>query len=153
MRTKHYAALFAFIAAFAMSAVAANFFKIEKGTLVLWDDAKTAQKINELLANDIANGQERDFNEDYLGATISYADSMESLDDSNLPADFRRAWSAHKKAWRVQSNLILNARKYRSNAGLQRTWTRNNDNINRTWFKVLKVAKEYQSEIPAGAFN
>ena len=150
---KHYAALFAFIAAFAMSAVVANFFKIEKGALVLWNEARTAQKINELLTADVANGQRRDLSKDYIGTTLNYADEMETLDDSNLPADFRWAWREHKRAWRIQSNLLLNAGRYRSNEGLQRAWTRNNDEINRTWYRVLNVAREHKAEIPAGAYN
>lgn len=153
MRMKHYAALFAFIAAFAMSAVAANFFKVEKGALVLWDETRTAQKINELLTEDVANGHERDLSADYIGTTLNYTDEMENLDDANLPADFRRAWREHKSAWRVQSNLLLNVRQYRSNESLQRAWKRNNDEITRTWYKVLQIAKEHNAEIPAGAYN
>lgn len=153
MRTKHYAALFAFIAAFAMAAVVANFFKLENGSLVLWDETKTAQKINELLTADIANGQERAFSEDSLGATLNYADEMEALDDSNLPADFRRAWREHKRAWRIQANLISNAGRYRTDESLQRAWMRNNKEITRTWYRVLNTAKEHKAEIPAGAYN
>lgn len=153
MRMKQYAALFAFIAAFSMAAVAANFFKVEKGALVLWDETKSAQKINELLTADIANGQKRAFDEDYIGAVLSYTDEMERLDDSNLPSDFRQAWREHKRAWHVQSNLILNAGRYRSNDRLQMMWVKNNDQISRTWEKVLRIAKEYNAEIPDGAYD
>lgn len=150
---KHYAALFAFIAAFAMAAVAADFFKIEKGSLVLWNETKTAQKINELLTADVNNGEARTREQDYAGATLRYVDEMETLDDSNLPADFRWAWREHKRAWRNQSNLILKARSYRSEESLRRAWSRNNDNINRTWFKVLEKAEKHNALIPDGAYN
>ena len=153
MRMKHYAALFAFIAAFAMSAVAANFFKIEKGAIVWWNEAKTAQKINKLLTADVGNGQERALGQDYIGATLNYTEEMETLDDSNLPTDFRWAWREHKRAWRVQSNLLLNANRYRSSDRLKMMWVRNNDEISRTWYKVLEVAKKHKAEIPDGAYE
>lgn len=153
MRTKHYAALFAFIAAFAMAAVVANFFKVEKGAVVLWDDAQTAQKINELLTADVANGQTRALDTDYTGAVLSYANEMETLDDANLPADFRWAWREHKRAWRAQSNLLLNAERYRSRERLRIMWVRNNDEISRTWYKVLEIAEKHNAQIPDGAYD
>jgi len=152
MRMKQYAALFALFAAFAMSVGAAHFFKVEKGAVVLWDETKSAQKINELLTADVANGQQRAFDEDYVGAVLDYTDGMESLDDSNLPSDFRRAWRDHKRAWHLQSNLILNAGRYGSNDRLQMMWARNNSEISRTWDKVLQIAKEHNAEIPEGAY-
>lgn len=151
MRMKQYAALFALFAAFAMSIVAAHFFKVEKGAVVLWNETKSAQKINRLLTEDVANGQERAISEDYAISTIGYAEEMETLDDANLPTDFRRAWRDHKRAWRIQSNLLFNAGNYRSDDKFQRAWTKNNNEISRTWLRVLKIAEQHNAEIPAGA--
>lgn len=153
MKTKHYTALFAFVATFAISATVAGFFKIEQGAFVLWDETKTAQKITELLSKDIANGRERILNEDYAITTLSYVDNSESLDDSNLPSDFRQAWRTHMKAWRNHSNFLIEGRNYKSNAQIRRIWSKNTNEINRTWLKVLKIAEKHGAEIPAGAYQ
>lgn len=153
MRTKHHLALFAFVVTFAFSAVIANFLKVENGALTLWNETKSAQKITELLRQDVANGQERILNEDYVITTLAYVNNSENLDDSNLPSDFQRAWRAHMNAWRDHSDFLLEGRRYRSNASLQRTLSRNTTEINRTWLRVLQTAKEHGAEIPAGAYD
>lgn len=169
MKTKHYTALFAFVATFAISATVAGFFKIEQGAFVLWDETKTAQKITELLSKDIANGRERILNEDYAITTLSYVDNSESLDDSNLPSDFRQAWRAHMKAWRSHSDFLNNTPRYvevsahrtaneyrtanESSRRVRKLFSQNVNEINRTWSKVLKIAEKHGAEIPAGAYQ
>lgn len=152
MNTKHYSALFAFVAAFTFSAVIASFFKVEQGTLVLWDDSKTAQKITRLLEQDIAHGRDRAVNEDYAITTLAYVDNSESLDDSNLPSDFRRAWRAHMRAWRNHSDFLIDGKGYKSRAQIERRWTKNVNEINYTWKRVLLIAKEHGAEIPEDAY-
>lgn len=159
MRTKRYTALLAFVLTFAMSAVIANFIKVEKGTVILWNDAKSAQKITELLTQDIANGRDRMLLEDatsldeYAISTLSYVENSESIDDSNLPADFQRAWRIHMRAWRNHSNFLLNGRIYSSNVRFSRVWLKNTREINDSWDRVLQIAQKHGAEIPAGAYE
>lgn len=157
MKTKHYTALFAFVATFALSAVIASFLKIEQGSLTLWTEAQSRQKIGVLLAEDVANGQKRDnfvgrdFN-DYSIKVMRYVNQMENLDDANLPADFQRAWRIHVRAWRNHSFFLMNARNYGSEQRTRAIWQRQSDEINNSWYRVLKIAEKYDAEIPANAY-
>lgn len=152
MKTKHYSALFAFTAAFAVSAVIAQFFKVEQGAVVFWNETKTAQKITRLLEQDIANGRERTSSRDYVITTLAYVDNSESIDDANLPSDFQRAWRRHMKAWRNHSDFLIEGRGYRSKAQTERVWLKNVNEINRTWLRVLEIARKHHAEIPADAY-
>lgn len=150
MKTTNYIALLIFVAAFGFSAVIANFVKIEQGSLVLWNDARTAQKISALLRQDVEGGQDRNINEDSVVATLNYTTRSENLDDVNLPRDFQRAWRAHMRAWRREANFLTGTRNYSGRQALY-IRQRNSYEINRTWKKVLQSAKEHGAEIPEGA--
>lgn len=153
MKTKNYILLFAFVAAFGFSAVIANYVKIERGSIVLWSDERTAQKIGEILRADVANGAARIGDEDSAAATLSYIAGSEKLDDANLPGDFQRAWRAHLRAWRKQSDFLLAGAKYYSGRQAEYVWRKNGDEINRTWEKVLRSAAAHGAEIPENALE
>lgn len=149
MKTTNYIALLAFVAALGFSAVIANFVKIEQGSLVLWSDARTAQKISAILREDVASGENRNINENPVAATLDYTARSESLDDANLPRDFQQAWRAHLRAWRKEANFLRMGNFSGRNAEYIRQ--RNSYEINRTWIRVLQSARKHGAEIPEGA--
>lgn len=151
MKTKHYTALFAFVAAFALSALITNFFAAE----AVYSKAETAQKITALLEQDIANENQRevfaDF-EEYAAKIADYTAKMDEIDDSNLPADFQNAWRDHKKAWRDHS-VFLSEESYEiSKRNFRYIWQKQSDEINRTWYKTLRIAKKHGAAIPPNAY-
>ena len=81
-----------------------------------------AVNVVELLRQDIRNGEVRRFEiyelfkeaeassefsvEHYAEYVQEYVDKSQSMDDYDLPSDFRSAWRQHMKAWRDYSNFL-----------------------------------------------
>lgn len=93
----------------------------------------------------------------YADATGDYVDLSQSIDDSDLPADFQAAWREHMNAWRDQSEYLnrlkASNRKYNVdgretnqfslNPNDGQTYSSNVDKINSTWFEVLRLGRKY----------
>ena len=122
----------------------------------------TAQEISSLLTQDIANGEEMDevcqstdSLSEYSETVSNYVSASESIEDVNLPPDFRFAWQAHMNAWRRHADFLKLSSYPRENISknqFSRTFARQNDEIQRTWFTVLNVAGKYDAVIPPNAY-
>lgn len=136
-----------------------------------------ARKITSLLAQDIENGRLRNrrisgfssyedsarlgrsaYFANYAAATDEYADASASIDDWNLPGDFQSAWRAHMKAWRNHADFLNQVREDSLERGdgsyalPRKEYSRQSGEISDTWYKVLRIAREYNAEIPPGAY-
>jgi hypothetical protein len=123
---------------------------------------RTGLEITSLLEQDIANGEESA--EIYRsGASLSeyaesvgnYVDASESIEDVNLPPDFRFAWQAHMNAWRRHADS-LKSHGFSREEFYERDFFLNYSNqsaeIERTWFNVLNIGKKYGAVIPPNAY-
>jgi hypothetical protein len=114
--------------------------------------------IERLINQDINNGEFRNFEirqvDSYNKLTISeytesinnYVDKSESMDDSDLPADFQAAWRSHMKAWRDYSNFLNEMREssYKMNdSEFKKHESEFNLQINRTWYQTLRIGRSY----------
>jgi hypothetical protein len=173
MRSKAVFSIIAFLAAFGISvavtprasnSIVAPYVKRSCA------ETATARKITNLLSQDIDNGRLRDekinsFGRDDMSRraylvnfTIvinQYADASASIDDSDLPRDFKAAWRDHMRAWQKHSSFLervsdSSARVPDSNFSL--AFTEQNKEISETWFEVLRIARKYDAYIPAGAY-
>lgn len=181
MRSKAVLSIIAFLAAFGISvAVTPRQSKPSIAPYVSRGCAKTetARRITNLLSQDIENGRRRDRRIDSLsevrgdelpyGPTNSFADfatainqyvdASASIDDSDLPRDFKAAWRRHLKAWENHSdflNEVKGAAQKRndSNYGFSRKEYREQiREISETWSEVLRVARTYDTYVPVGAY-
>lgn len=123
---------------------------------------RTGLEITSLLERDIANGEESAsvyrsgaslF--EYAESVSDYVDASESIEDVNLPPDFRYAWQAHMNAWRrhgdfLKSNDFLNEGFYDRDFSL--TYSNQTDEITRTWLNVLDIGEKYGAIIPPNAY-
>jgi hypothetical protein len=151
MKTKSILHLVTFVLTFAVSVTVAGAFKSLQG-------ASTAEKITQVLTEDIANGTTRrkkcrNTNIYLAVRTNDYVSASEKLDTTGLPNDFRAAWQNHMRAWRNHSDY-LNENKYSSgfDADYDEVSARQISEINRTWWEVLRIAKTNGATIPAGAY-
>ena len=163
MKTKHILALVTFVATFVFSAslVALLFPKVVSQTRNVVVNrgctTPTAQRISQLLQNDINNGAVRrdwESNQRSLAArTEDYVSASERLSYEDLPMDFQIAWQKHMQAWRKQANLYntLDSDEF-DNESTSRMSSRNTDEINRTWYEVLRIARQNGAMIPSGAY-
>jgi hypothetical protein len=123
---------------------------------------RTGQEITSLLEQDIENGQESA--EIYRsGASLSeyaesvgnYVDASESIEDVNLPPDFRFAWQAHMNAWRRHADF-LKLNDFSREGFYERDFSLKYSNqlaeIERTWFNVLDIGRKYGAVIPPNAY-
>lgn len=126
------------------------------------ENNRTAQEISFFLEQDIANGEEMDeicqstdsFSE-YSVAVNQYVTASESIEDVNLPPDFRFVWQAHMNAWRRHADFLKSSsypREIISKNQFSRTFTRQDDEIKSTWLTVLNVARKYDAVIPPNAY-
>lgn len=175
MNTKQISKLVAFVVTFALSVTIAGFFKPAQ--------TAQAQRITALLVEDISNGTERRIGtytfDEFVSKTEEYVSASENIDYSDLPADFTDAWLAHMRAWRNHSDSINNfqaannlnihfleggSMKMRGNSHIDSAKRqairdfnlleeRQSREINRTWYKVLRLAKKYDAEIPSNALD
>lgn len=104
---------------------------------------QTQRNIQSLLRQDISNGQERLSNPDGIS---KYVDSSESINDANVPADFRKEWRSHMKAWRAYSDFLQKTARSSEKmsesefAQLEREY---DAEISRTWYNVLDSAENH----------
>jgi hypothetical protein len=175
MRSKALLSIVAFLAAFGISvAVTPRATKTTGITAIKRGCAQTekAQKITNLLSQDIENGRERDRKIDahavvewkrranfvyFIDAVGEYADASASIDDSDLPHDFKTAWRAHMKAWEKHSGFLEEIRANPLNDGIgngfsREEYSKQTKEISETWFEVLRIARQYDAYIPAGAY-
>ncbi|HEX8248564.1 MAG TPA: hypothetical protein VF599_10355 [Pyrinomonadaceae bacterium] len=137
---------------------------------------ETARRITNLLERDIQygvvldrkmsqlrqNGYSRDSETYYVNfarLTNEYVTASESIDDSDLPSDFKAAWREHMKAWRVQADFLNETsydaprkRSYGIGSGPGKSYSEQNNEINNTWFETLRIARKYDAYIPPGAY-
>lgn len=182
MRSKAVLSIIAFLAAFGISvavtprAAQSTVSPYEKRSCAA--QSETALRITKLLSQDIENGRLRDrkiesfgidgisrraYLVNFVAATDEYADASASIDDSDLPQDFKNAWREHMTAWKNQSDF-LNEYTYvshRQGDGIgsgegsafpRRQYGEQNRQISDTWYKVLRIARSYNAYIPADAY-
>jgi hypothetical protein len=124
-------------------------------------------KIKRLLKRDVRNGELRnrqvdklytnngDFsslysNAEYRQSINDYYVKSSSMNDSNLPDDFKYAWREHMKAWKNQASYLNSLQDGSFSNGDEspvENYTDNTNEINRTWFQVLRIAERYGVEI------
>ena len=137
---------------------------------------RTSADIESLLNQDIQNGQDRrmemdsvldrddSFSEvspvefaDFADAVSEYADKSASLDDTNLPQDFRAAWQAHMNEWREHADFLEKLKqpsfkKKFSAEKIAKIDGNQSHKINVTWYKVLRIAESYNA-FPENPFS
>lgn len=125
------------------------------------ENNSTSNQISAFIQRDVDNGQEMDIVAqyspslfEYSQAVQQYVDSSESMEDVNMPPDFRFAWREHMNAWRAQSDFLNShySRNVFDKKEFFRIYTNQNDEIKKTWFNVLEVAKKYNAIIPENAY-
>lgn len=123
---------------------------------------RAGQDISSLLKQDIANGQEsaRVYRSgaslsEYAQSVSNYVDASESIEDVNLPPDFRFAWQAHMNAWRSHAEFLKSngfSREGLYELDFSLTYSNQTDEIERTWRNVLDIGKKYGAIIPPDAY-
>jgi hypothetical protein len=134
-----------------------------------YDYAQTAQSGNSersaydiwrLISQDELNGTVRDssvLKMDLSGqdkvAITKYSKQVErylikstSIDDSELPSDFRAAWQDHMEAWKNYSEFLSKRNESKtaiSNEEFNNLETKYDQEISRTWFDTLRIARSY----------
>lgn len=181
MRSKAVLSIIAFLAAFGISVAVTP--RAPKSTVSPYvkrncSETITASKITNLLRQDIENGHARDrkidgFNNygssrraylvNFTKTIDEYADASASIDDSDLPNDFKAAWREHMTAWKNHSDF-LNEYTYvprrrvngiGSGEGIEiprRQYSEQTKEISDTWFEVLRIARKYDAYIPPDAY-
>jgi hypothetical protein len=173
MRSKAVLSIIAFLAAFGISVAVTP--RASKSTVAPYvkrgcAQKENAHKITSLLSQDIENGRARDrridgFSADGLSreayligfaTTIKeYAEASASIDDSDLPRDFKAAWREHMRAWEKHSDFLEEVRDNSPNDGIgfsREEYSKQTKEISETWYKVLRIARRYDAYIPAGAY-
>lgn len=175
MRSKTILSIVAFLAAFGISVALTP--RQPKSTVAPYvkncsDNSPTRQAITRLLEQDIENGRVRDRKIDssresgistqesrfrnFTLAVNNYADDSASIDYSDLPNDFKTAWRQHMKAWRIQADYLqeigYTAPKTRGKGFSRDEFRIQDKEISDTWQEVLRIARKYDANIPAGAY-
>jgi hypothetical protein len=134
-------------------------------------NAETARRITGLLRQDIENGHLRDRKINdlwergfstrteagfaFYAATVNeYTEASVSLDDSDLPGDFRAAWRRHMDAWKEHADFLNTVKDApaKFSGSYSRKYSEQNKEISETWYEVLRVARELDADIPPGAY-
>jgi len=124
---------------------------------------RTGKEITSLLEQDIENGQASAAVyrsgaslSEYSESVSSYVDASESIEDVNLPPDFRFAWQAHMNAWRRHADF-LKSNDFSREGFYERDFFLNYSNqsaeIERTWLIVLDIGRKYGAVIPPNALD
>lgn len=135
--------------------------------MLLWQDINNGRLRNQMMMS--LDGIDQDFQSSYTvnqiaEATEEYVDASQSMDSSDLPADFQEAWQAHMSAWRENANYLneinATAKMYPVNKVDNRkingylfklgseTYRNHEAEINRTWYEVLRVGRKYGVYVP-----
>ena len=152
MKMKFITAIVAFSITFGFSTVLAG---------LLGENNQTAQRISDLLKQDIANGQQMDeiyqsnSSFEFAEAVNEYVNSSQAIDDTNLPSDFRFVWRTHMEAWRAHADFLIRTdcmRKRMSAEETSRVTIEQKYEIITTWMNVLRIARRYGAVIPSNAY-
>lgn len=169
MRSKNILSIIAFITAFAFSSAFAFLFidrsptknslaALKVRNVECRQDAETKNAIENLLRQDVRNGQERfwriydsnnpsakSYYERYTDSVEHYSDDSGSISYSHLPRDFQLKWNEHMRAWRDYSNY-LNKVKNSSQSLDEDFYNKQKEydvDINLTYYDVLLVGRTY----------
>lgn len=121
---------------------------------------QTAHEIERLISQDERNGTARNSSivrmdlshqdpsaiSKYSRSVSRYVQKSSSINDSNLPSDFREAWQSHMNAWANYSEFLNERRDSKSkmsDEGFNSVETRLDKEISRTWIETLRIAKAY----------
>ncbi len=134
-----------------------------------FDDLQTSQSRNfdqsaydifRLISQDELNGTMRDssvikmdLSKQDKTAIAKYSKQVDrylikstSIDDSNLPSDFRAAWHEHMNAWENYSEFLnerFESTTMISNEEFNKSEKKFDEEISRTWFETLRIARTY----------
>ena len=164
-------ALIAFAATFGTSTALTRLFVEKRQPLFTVSrtnqDVQTQQRILALLRQDIQNGEDRldkcsqvaefwelsasDRLKIYSKAVGEYSNESASIDDTNLPSDFQRAWRQHMKAWHDYSIYLEQLKKSAASQKMtddeiDEQLNDRDDRINQTWYRALVVASRYDAD-------
>lgn len=123
---------------------------------------QTAFEMQRLIIQDELNGTKRDSSVLKLDLTQQdkasvakyskqvdrYLIKSSSIDDSNLPDDFRAAWQNHMSAWKDYSEFLneRNETKVKmSNGEFSDLESKFDQEISRTWYETLRIARSYNA--------
>lgn len=164
--------IFAFILTFALSVslVGLLFGFPQTQTSHFHNNSAVKHKIATLLRRDDRNGDYRNhkirniqgyyqmseaelYNNDiYHRTVVNYVTKSSSLNDSNVPEDFKYAWREHMQAWQNQAKFLTQINN-KTNSIVDETeyhqYSDNSKEINSTWMQVLRIAERYDVDIPA----
>ena len=163
-------ALIAFAVTFGTSTALTGLFVEKRQPLITIagtnHDVQTQQRILALLRQDISNGEDRIDNYSqvaefwemsspdrlniYSKAVSEYSNQSGSIDDTNLPRDFQRAWRQHMKAWHDYSIYLEQLKKSAASQKMtddeiDERLNDRDDLINRTWYRALAIASRYDA--------
>lgn len=201
---KHLFGIVAFALTFGLSTALVGLlfgFPQNKNTQVE-NDSTVAKRIEKLLKRDLRNGMLREKAQHtaykswaengstdikngahamrtFRGGVSEYVYASSTMDDSDLPRDFQRAWRIHMKAWKKHAGLLQKFEELEFNnespsktsdavnlngadskvvdettelAKLSKRYNCNIMKINRTWYQVLRIAQRYGVEIDRSYF-
>lgn len=120
-------------------------------------------KIDRLIKRDVRNGDLRDmkvrklyksegyaspiYKAEYRKVITDYYIKSSSINDSNLPEDFKYAWREHMNAWKKQTqylNSLTIDDSYSEDVDVAvKRYSDNTNEINSTWYQVLRIAERY----------
>ncbi len=178
MNTKHIIALVTFVVTFTASGVLVQLFRPtyqvqQKPFVTRGCIDSTAQRISQLIRQDVENGRVRAYNtfsgqsvegqysavvelENYAEETEIYTKKLENLNAENLPSEFQFALQNHKQAWRNQADFLNDVKDIEgsrfSDIRYSPTFSQYDSEITRTWFEVLRIARENGAAIPVNAY-
>ncbi len=128
-------------------------------------------KIKKLLKRDIRNGDVRNrriykleaeglrspiYKTEYSDAINEYYEASSSMNDANLPEDFKYAWREHMDAWKAQAIYVKSLQGEAVEDELDtavRNYADNTREINETWYQVLRIAERYGLDIDGSYYQ
>ena len=134
-------------------------------------NAEAARRITALIRQDIENGRLRDRKINdlwergfstrteagfaiYATTVNEYAEASVSLDDSDLPSEFRAAWRKHMNVWKEHADFLNTVKESpaKFSGSSTRKYSEQNKEISETWYEVLRLAQQFDADIPPGAY-
>lgn len=124
-------------------------------------DSVHTNKIERFLKRDVRNGDLRNdaaFDlfageesiKEYRKSVNDYYIKSSSMNDSNMPEDFKYAWREHMNAWKDQASYLNSLEDNADILGTNpsaKNYSDNTDEINKTWYQVLRIADRYGVDI------
>lgn len=128
-----------------------------------------SDKIQRLLTKDIGNGDLRNqeiykletnnngfassiYKAKYRSVINDYYVKSSSINDSNLPEDFKYAWREHMNAWKKQAQYLDSLQEDKEGFAEDidlavKNYSDNTNEINSTWYQVLRIADRYGVDV------